>query len=138
MATTVVFYDGVCGLCDRFVRFLIRRDPAGRILFAPLQGALAGRVLAPRGLNPADLDTIYAVADWQLPSERVLARSRAVLHAIAQLGGPWPMLAGAAQTVPAPIADAVYRVIARLRYRAFGRMDVCPVPPPEWRARFLE
>jgi predicted DCC family thiol-disulfide oxidoreductase YuxK len=138
VATTVVFYDGVCGLCDRFIRFLLRRDAGGRILFAPLQGALAQRVLSPRGLNPSDLDTMYAVADWQLPSERVLARSRALLHAVGQLDGVWPALASAGQLVPAPIADVMYRAIARIRYRAFGRLDACPLPPPEWRERFLD
>lgn len=133
-----MFYDGVCGLCDRFIRFLLRRDPAGRIRFAPLQGTLAQRVLVPRGLNPSDLDTMYAVADWQLPSEHVLARSRAMLHVVQQLQGIWPALARTARLIPAPVADAIYRAIARTRYRTFGRFDACPFPPPEWRARFLD
>jgi predicted DCC family thiol-disulfide oxidoreductase YuxK len=138
VANTVVFYDGECGLCDRFLRFLLRRDRHGRILFAPLQGTLARAVLVPRGLDPAKLDTMYAVAGWQRPSERVLARSRAVLHAVGQLDGVWPVVARFAQLVPAPPADAVYRLVAKFRYRAFGRLASCPIPPPEWRDRFLE
>ena len=138
VASTVVFYDGVCGLCDRFVRFLLRRDRQRRMLFAPLQGTLARAVLVPRGLNPSDLDTVYAVADWQRPSERVVARSRAVLHALGQLDGVWPVLARIALLVPAPVADAAYRLVAKIRYRAFGRLESCPIPPPEWRDRFLD
>lgn len=138
MANTVVFYDGVCGLCDRFIRFLIRRDRARRIVFAPLQGTLAQTVLVPRGLNPSDLDTMYAVADWQRPSEHILARSRALLHAVGQLDGIWPSLARIGSRVPRSIADALYNTIARFRYRVFGRRDTCPIPPVEWRDRFLD
>jgi predicted DCC family thiol-disulfide oxidoreductase YuxK len=138
VANTVVFYDGVCGLCDRFIRFLIRRDRARRIVFAPLQGTLAQTVLVPRGLNPSDLDTMYAVADWQRPSEHILARSRALLHAVGQLDGIWPSLARIGSRVPRSIADALYNTIARFRYRVFGRRDTCPIPPVEWRDRFLD
>jgi predicted DCC family thiol-disulfide oxidoreductase YuxK len=138
MATTVVFYDGVCGLCDRFIRFLIRRDPHRRIVFAPLQGTLAHSALPRHGVNPADLDTMIALADWQRPSEHVLTRSGAVLHALRQLDGAWPALAGIAHTVPAQLADAAYRVVARFRYRAFGKLEACPVPPREWRDRFVD
>ena len=138
MASTVVFYDGVCGLCHRFIRFLIRRDSARRILFAPLQGTLARTVLVPRDLNPSDLDTMYAVADWKRPSEHVLARSRALLHAVAQLDGIWPWLAHIGLLVPQSIADALYRTIARFRYRVFGQREACPTPPVEWRDRFRD
>lgn len=138
MASTVVFYDGVCGLCDRFVQFLLRRDTHRRILFAPLQGPLARGVLGRRGLNPSDLDTMYAVADWQGPAEHVLARSRAVFHAIGELDGVWPRLARLGLRVPVPVADAGYRLVAKVRYRAFGQLERCPIPPPEWRDRFLD
>ena len=138
MATTVVFYDGVCGLCNRFVRFLLRRDLGGRILFAPLQGETARTVLTARGHDPSDLDTIYVVADWQSPQERVLSRSRAVLHTLAQLGAGWPFLAGLGAAFPRSLSDAVYRLVARKRYRTFGRLESCPVTPPVWRDRFLE
>lgn len=138
MATTVVFYDGVCGLCNRFVRFLLRRDLGGRILFGPLQGETARTVLTARGHDPSDLDTIYVVADWQSPQERVLSRSRAVLHTLAQLGAGWPFLAGLGAVFPRSLSDAVYRLVARRRYRTFGRLESCPIPPLEWRQRFLE
>jgi predicted DCC family thiol-disulfide oxidoreductase YuxK len=135
---TLVFYDGVCGLCNRLVRFLLTRDPAGRIRFAQLQGDLAQRELVPRGFNPADLDSMFVVADWGSSRQRVLTRSAAVLYAAAQLGGWWGPLARGAQLVPRAIADRVYTVVATRRYRVFGRLDVCPLPRPEWRNRFLD
>lgn len=138
MATTVVFYDGVCGLCNRLVRFLIRRDTHRRLLFAPLQGRLARTILPPQGFDPTDLDTVYVVARWQDPGQRVLARSRAILHAVAELGPAWRIAAALVRIVPRSLSDAIYDGVARRRYRTFGRLDACPVPPPEWRGRFIE
>jgi predicted DCC family thiol-disulfide oxidoreductase YuxK len=135
---TLVFYDGMCGLCDRFVQFLLARDPAGRIRFARLQGELAKRELIPEGHNPADLDSVFVIADWQSPRRRVLSRSRAVLHAIGVVGGRWRVMAAMARIVPPAVADVAYGVIARRRYRLFGRFDACPLPRPEWRNRFLD
>jgi predicted DCC family thiol-disulfide oxidoreductase YuxK len=138
VVTTVVFYDGVCGLCDHFVRFLIRRDRRQRFAFAPLQGTTAQTVLVPRGIDPSDLDSIHVIADRHTPSERLLTRSRAIVHALLQLGGVWRLAARGASLVPAALADRVYDFIASRRYRTFGRFDTCPIPPPEWRDRFLD
>ena len=138
MTETLVFYDGVCGLCDRFVKFLLRRDARGRFRFAPLQGAVAQEVLTPRGIDPAQLDSVVVVDRWQRDDARVFRRSRAVLEAVRMLDGSWPAIARFALLAPRPLADAVYRVVARYRYRVFGKLDACPIPPPEWRNRFLE
>jgi predicted DCC family thiol-disulfide oxidoreductase YuxK len=136
--TTIVLYDGVCGLCDRWVQFLLSRDAAGRFRFAPLQGELARDVLLRRGHNPDDLDTIYVIAAWDTPRETVLARSRAILHALGQLEGGWPMLARLARVVPVSLADAIYRFVARRRYRVFGKRASCAIPPREWIQRFTD
>ena len=135
---TLVFYDGLCGLCSRFVQFLLKRDTNARLSFAALQGDHARRLLVPRGFDPADLDTVFVVADWKGPNERILSRSRAVLHAVSELGGVWAGLSGAARIVPTALADAVYGLVARSRYRIFGRFDTCPLPRPEWRSRFVD
>jgi predicted DCC family thiol-disulfide oxidoreductase YuxK len=135
---TVVFYDGVCGLCNRLNRFLLARDRRARIFFAPLQGPHAAARLTRYGYDPADLDTVYVVADWDLPSERVYARSEAVLHALRQLDGGWRILGRLGGLIPRPLANAAYRLVARSRYRIFGRFDSCPLPKPEWKSRFLE
>lgn len=137
-ATTVVFYDGVCGLCNRLVQFLLKRDSRGVIRYAPLQGEFARRELAAYGFDAADLDTLFVIAGWGSPNARVLTRSRAVLHAGTRLGGAWAVAARVAQVVPPSIADRFYRFVARRRYRAFGKFEACPLPPPEWRDRFLD
>lgn len=135
---TLILYDGVCGLCDRFVRFLVARDRQDRLRFAQLQGALARQELVARGYEPADLDTVVVITGWGSSAPRLLTRSRAVLHAVGELGAIWQALAGLGRIVPPRLADAMYSAIARRRHRLFGRLDACPVPRPEWRHRFLD
>ncbi len=138
---TLVFYDGICGLCDHLVRFLLERDRHAAFRFATLQGELARRLLTPSGpggVNPRDLDSVVVLTDWPSPTHQVHVRSRAVLHALAALGPPWPFLARLSRVVPLRIADALYRGVARSRYRLFGKLDACPLPPPEWRDRSLD
>jgi predicted DCC family thiol-disulfide oxidoreductase YuxK len=129
----VFFFDGVCGLCDRTVHFLLKRDRHARLRFAPLQGEVAARVLPPLGGRPEALDTMYLVTS----DGRLLERSRAVLFAVAALGGPW-RLVSLLRLVPRPLADLAYRFVASVRYRVFGKYDTCALPSPEERARFLE
>ncbi len=136
--TTLLLYDGLCGLCNRLVRFIVSRDTTGRFRFAALQSRAARDLLAANGLDPHDLAAVYVVAGWQGPDQRLLKRSRAVLHALVQLGGAWGWLARLAAIVPRPLADAVYAGVARIRYRVFGRYETCAIPPPEWRQRFLD
>ena len=138
MPTTLVFYDGVCGLCDRFVKFLLERDGKARFRFAPLQGPLARQVLPAHGIDPAELSSVVVVKGWESSDQRVFTRSRAVLEGAALLGGGWAVASAVARTVPRPLADVVYGLVARFRYRVFGRFEACPIPPPEWRDRFLE
>ena len=138
MPTTLVFYDGVCGLCDGFVRFLLKRDRDARFRFAPLQGDLARAALPSHGIDPAELSSVVVVTGWQSADERVFTRSRAVLEAAALLGGAWSSAAALGHIVPQPLADFFYGLVARFRYRVFGKFETCPIPPPEWRDRFLE
>jgi predicted DCC family thiol-disulfide oxidoreductase YuxK len=135
---TIVFYDGVCGLCARFNQFLLSRDRQGSIRFATLQGPLAQDLLPRYGKDPSDLDTIYVLADWKTPRERVLARSQAVLHVLTQLTGGWRAFGQVGLLMPIAIADSVYGFVAKRRYRLFGKFERCMIPPPEWRQRFLE
>ncbi len=138
MANTVVFYDGVCGLCNRLVRFLIRRDRRRLLLFAPLQGVTARQALSARGYDRSDLDTVYVLDGWPAPAARIFTRAAAIAHVLNQLGGVWWMIAGLIARVPPPLGDRAYNFVARSRYRTFGRFETCPVPRPEWRDRFLE
>lgn len=129
---TVLFYDGVCGLCDRLVQFVLVRDRAARISFAPLQGPTAAETLVPRGADPSKLDTLYVLTE----DGRLLQRARAVLHLCGLLGLPWKLLRVFA-IVPTPLLDLGYRVVARVRYRLFGKLDACRLPRADEKVRFL-
>ncbi|PSK89221.1 thiol-disulfide oxidoreductase DCC family protein [Taibaiella chishuiensis] len=129
----IVLFDGVCNLCNRSVQFIIRHDPKGAFLFAPLQSDTGKALLAqlPVAL-PGTPDSIILVA-----KDRVWRFSDAVLQIARRLDGAWP-LAYAAVVVPRFIRNPIYRFIARNRYRWFGRQDHCMLPTAALKARFLE
>lgn len=137
MIPAVLLYDGVCGFCDRTVRFVLDRDGAGAFRFAPLQSDYAAAALARHGRDAADLDSVCLLVDAGGPGERLLARSDAVLAICDRLGGAWRLLA-LARFVPRRLRDAAYDAFARRRYRWFGRLDECPIPSPRLRERFAE
>jgi predicted DCC family thiol-disulfide oxidoreductase YuxK len=125
----VLLFDGVCTLCNGFVQFVIERDPAARFQFAALQSDAAVRLL---GVAPPPLpDSLVLIEDG-----RLFTRSTAALRVARGLRFPWP-LAYVFVAVPRPVRDWVYDAVARNRYRWFGRRDVCMVPTPELRSRFL-
>ena len=133
----IILYDGVCGLCNRLNRFVLARDPAGRFRFAALQSALAGEILARHGRDARDLDTLYLVLGYGRSDERLLRKSDAALWILRALGGPWRASA-AMRLLPAAVRDLGYDLVARTRYRLFGRYETCPLPDPRHRARFLD
>ena len=134
----IILYDGVCGLCNRSVQFLLKHDKAGRFRFASLQSDFAEKVLGRHGLDPKDLDTVHVVENYDQPGERVLQRSDAVLRAGRELGGLWGASASGARIVPRPLRDMLYRYVATNRYRMFGKYDACMLPDPSQRSRFLD
>ena len=133
----IVLYDGVCGLCNRLVQFLLRHDYRDRFRFASLQSEFSSKLLRKHGLDPHDLDTVYVVKDYSLPNERLLARSDAILFMLNQLGGIW-ILSGAARVLPRAVRDLAYKFVARNRYKVFGKHESCVLPEPQHRARFLD
>jgi predicted DCC family thiol-disulfide oxidoreductase YuxK len=138
MSHPILLYDGVCGLCNRFVQFILRRDRNSIFRFASLQSSVAARILARHGVQPADLDTVYLVLDAELSSENLLARSAAVLYVLGQLTIPWRALAAALTVVPRFLRDLAYNAVARHRYRIFGRSDVCTMLRDVDHKRFLD
>ena len=138
MPHPILLYDGVCGLCNRFVQFILRRDRNAIFRFASLQSSLAARILTRHGANPTDLDTVYVALDYNLPDEYILARSDAVGFVLNQLGGPWRSAAFLLQLLPKFLRDLVYNAIARHRYRIFGRSDTCTLPRDQDHTRFLD
>lgn len=138
MPHPIILYDGVCGLCNRFVRLILRRDRNAVFRFASLQSAPAASILARHGANPSALDTVYAVVNYELPDEYLLSRSDAAIFVLKQLPGPWRPVAYILQAVPKFLRDAAYNVTARNRYAIFGRSETCPLPRGEDRSRFLD
>jgi predicted DCC family thiol-disulfide oxidoreductase YuxK len=133
----LVLYDGVCGLCDRLLQFLLVRDRRAVFNFASLQSEVGHTIVERAGGNPHELNSFYVVANYRTPQARVFARSRAALFVAGELGWPWKV-ARLFSVLPTALLDRVYDVIARTRYRVFGRYDQCLVPRPEFRSRFVE
>jgi predicted DCC family thiol-disulfide oxidoreductase YuxK len=129
----LLLYDGVCALCNGAVEFVLKRDANGDVRFAPLQGETAARLRKDRP-ELAGIDSMI----WIEPSGEILTRSDAALAIARRVGGGWAVLARLSRVVPAAIRDALYDVVARTRYRIFGRYDACPIPPAEHRSRFLD
>jgi predicted DCC family thiol-disulfide oxidoreductase YuxK len=137
-AGPILFYDGVCGLCNTLVQFLLKHDKHGRLRFASLQSDFAEKVLRRHGFDPKDLDTLHVVENYEQPNERLLQRSDAVLRAGRELGGHWSVLAAIAKIVPRSLRDIAYRFVAQNRYRVFGKYETCMLPDPDQRSRFLD
>ena len=137
-ANPIILYDGVCGLCNRLVQFLLKHDKDGRLRFASLQSDFAEKVLGRHGFDAKDLDTVHVVENYDQPGERVLQRSDAILRAGRELGGFWGVSSSIGKVVPRPLRDLVYRLVATNRYRVFGKYDSCMLPDPNQRSRFLD
>jgi predicted DCC family thiol-disulfide oxidoreductase YuxK len=131
----LVFFDGVCGLCNRFVDFLIAHDRKRQLRYAPLQGARFREILA-RHPGLAEIDSIVVVENSG-PEETVHTFSNASLAALSKLPGLWKAVV-LLRLIPRFLRDAVYRLIAENRYRIWGRNDTCRLPGPEERDLFLD
>ena len=131
----LILYDGVCGLCNRLVAFVLARDPGGVFHFAALQGPLGRKIVEKHGGRPDALDTFYMVRDYRSVSPVLLGRAQAALAVATELGAPWSWVS-VCGVLPDALLNSGYDLIARHRYRIFGRLESCPLPKPEYRARF--
>jgi predicted DCC family thiol-disulfide oxidoreductase YuxK len=126
----IVFFDGVCGLCNRFIDFVIKRDRAGVFRFAPLQGETARERLPAADVR--DVNTMVLVDE-----QGVFRKSTAATRILLRLGGFWGLIGGTLRLVPPPLRNAGYSLVARYRYRIFGKKETCRLPTPAERGRFL-
>jgi len=126
----IIFFDGVCGMCNTFVDVVLRLDKKGQFLFAPLQGDTAKSIVPPLSDNPLEWSLIY------LDEKGLHDQSDASLAIYRRMGGLWSVLA-LARFVPVSIRTPIYRMIARNRYRWFGKKSACRIPTAEERSRFL-
>lgn len=127
----LVFFDGLCNLCNRSVQFIIRRDKKKRFRFASLQGATGQAVLQQFNLSLNDFHSFLLLENGKL-----YTRSASALRVARKLNGGWKLLYGF-MIIPAFIRDWVYAIIARNRYKWFGRRAECMVPAAELNDRFL-
>jgi predicted DCC family thiol-disulfide oxidoreductase YuxK len=128
----IVVFDAKCLLCNGWVQFLLKHDRKGVFQFASIQGRTGQTLLANTGLRVEGLQTLLLVDGmntWQHTS--------AIFRVLNGLGWPW-RAAWLGWLVPAPVRDGLYRWIARNRYRLFGRSESCLLPPPDFKARFLD
>ena len=127
----ILFFDGVCNVCNASVQFVLNHEASSTLRFASLQSKTAAEVLPPLGIDPADLDSLVVVKDG-----KAVNRSTAALEAARYLKAPWRWMV-VFLLIPKPIRDFFYKAFANNRYRLFGKKDECMIPTPELRARFL-
>ena len=137
LSKPILLYDGVCGLCNRLTQFLLKRDARDRLLFASLQSDFAAAILKRHGKDAHDLDTVYVVRDYEQPAEVLLARSDAILYLLQQIGGVWSLTA-VGKILPRWLRDRLYNLVARNRYKVFGKHETCMLPEPKHRRKFLD
>lgn len=128
----LILFDGVCNLCNNSVQFIIKRDKKNRFLFASLQGRTGQEYLHRFGLPENTFNSFLLVEDGTC-----YTRSTAALRIARSLSGLWPLLY-AGIVIPRFIRDAVYNLIARNRYKWFGKKEECWVPTPELKKKFLD
>ena len=130
-ATSIIFFDGICSLCNAWVRFVMHRDSHGRFRFAPLQSATAQKMLGP------DFSLEKASSLILVEGGQTYTKSDAVLRIAQNLDFPWNT-AYVLRWIPRFLRNGIYDVVARSRYSWFGKEAECPIPTPEERMRFLE
>jgi len=134
----ILLYDGVCGLCNRAVQFVLKRDREDRFRFASLQSNFAAEILRRHGASPQQLDTVYVLLDRGEPGERLLARSDAAIFVLQTVGGIWRVMNAVLRVLPRWLRDSGYNLIARNRYQIFGKYATCPLPQEQDRHKFLD
>ncbi len=126
----IVFFDGVCGLCSHAVDFAMARDANATFRFAPLQGETAHAMLPEA--DTANLNSMAVAIDG-----KIYRRSSAVVRMLWGLGPFWRLCGWLLWLIPLPLRDLGYKVVAKWRYRLFGKHESCRLPTPEERERFL-
>ncbi len=126
-----IFFDGVCNLCNSSVNFIIKRDKEKRFRFSSLQGNYASEVLPEEYVNAEKLPSLV------LLDENLKTKSTAALTIARHLSGFWPLLYGF-MIIPAFIRHFFYDLVAKNRYRWFGKKDQCMIPTPELKDRFID
>ena len=131
MQEAIVFFDGVCNLCNGTVQFLLKIDKRQRLKFGSLQGETAKKILPSYNIQPEVLTSIVFIHN-----NKVYTESTAVLEIFRVIGGSWKALY-IFKIIPDLIRNSIYRIVARYRYKWFGKNDYCTIPKPEYKNRFV-
>lgn len=134
----LILFDGACGFCAGWVRFVLARDAGGVFHFAALGSEVGQQYLLRVGRSSADLKTVYVISSYTSATPSCLTRSDAAVFIATELGGVWALAGALLKAVPAGLRDAGYDLVARYRHRLGSATTACIVPTPEQRARFLE
>ncbi|ATB31220.1 thiol-disulfide oxidoreductase DCC family protein [Melittangium boletus] len=133
----ILFYDGVCVMCNDFIRSITEDDTGDVFRFAPLQSQFARRVLARHGHNADDMDSMYIVIDYGSPQERIVWKYTALTFVMSHMPGIQGWVGRLLAWIPTSLGDTYYERRARSRYDVYGKYDACPVPRPDIRRRLL-
>jgi predicted DCC family thiol-disulfide oxidoreductase YuxK len=128
----LILFDGVCNLCNAWVRFVVRRDPAGIFRFVAQQSPISQAIIEEHLSGASQLFSVILIED-----DAIYTESDAVLQVLARLRPPWSWIAFL-RIIPRRIRDACYRFVVRHRYQWFGRTEVCQLPSADMRSRFIE
>lgn len=127
----IIVFDGVCILCNSFVQFILKKDKRKQFYFTTAQSDFVKEQLKTNPMKANAMDSVLYVKNG-----KVFTESTAALNIFSDLGGIWKLLS-IFKLIPPFIRNAVYRFIAKRRYRVFGKLDTCMMPPSEWKSRFI-
>jgi predicted DCC family thiol-disulfide oxidoreductase YuxK len=136
----LMLYDGLCGVCNSAVQWVIKRDHADRFRFAPQQSAVAQAILSRHGIDHETMlenNSVYLVLHAGSEDERLFTQSDVTVNMLLLLGGRWRVLGKMLRAVPLFVRNAAYRMFARNRYRLTAQYEVCPVPSEAERMKFV-
>jgi predicted DCC family thiol-disulfide oxidoreductase YuxK len=129
---SLIMFDGVCNLCNAWVRFVVRHDPTGIFRFAAQQSPTGQAIIEHHLSDARRLSSVILIED-----QAVYTESDAVLQILARLSPPWPWIARL-RIIPRSARDACYRFVVRHRYQWFGRTEACQIPSADVRRRFID
>lgn len=127
----ILLFDGVCNLCNSLVRFIIKKDRDAKIKFTPLQSVSGNSLLKKINISASVTDSVIYIT-----GDEFFLKSSALLHLLKDLGGVWKLFYGFI-IIPLFIRDFFYNIIAKNRYKIFGKTDKCMVPASDHRERFV-
>ncbi len=129
----IILFDGVCNLCNGAIQFIIKHDKSDQFRYAQLQSATGMKYLQQRNIDTAKIDSIILIE----PGVAYYTKATAALKIGQDFGGAWKILQ-VFEWIPESISNAIYDLIAKNRYKWFGKKDECMIPTPELKAKFLE